>query len=166
MSIRVLFATLFILVFSVAHSQEKYVVDWDFTGQSFEAFVLKAESQYPVKFFYNREWVKDLTLGSYGEKRLLNEILDTLFKGESINYYALESGNIILTKYFAIKILKDKQVENLNYIPGMDYSQDEGLKSNGGNLVVDIGNPAERNRTGHVTISGYIENQEKESVAG
>ncbi len=167
MSIRALFAALFIFVFSVVHSQEKYVVDWDFTGQSFEAFVLKAESRYHVKFFYNREWVKDLTLGSYGEKRLLNEILDTLFIGESINYYSLESGNIILTKYFAVKILKDRQVENRNYIPGIDYSQDEGVKSNGGNLVVDIGNPAEKNRTGNVTISGYITNQEtKESVAG
>ena len=113
----------------MAHSQEKYVVDWDFTGQSFEDFVLKAESRYPVRFFYNKEWVKNLTLGSYGEKRMLNEILDTLFKGESIYYYALESGNIILTKYFAIKTVKESQAENQSYIPGMDYSEDEAVKS-------------------------------------
>jgi hypothetical protein len=106
MSIRVLFAAVFFSIFPVVYSQEKYVVDWDFAGQSFEAFVLKAESRYPIRFFYNEEWIKNLTLGSYGDKRMVNEILDTLFKGESIYYYAGETGNIILTKNFAIKTVK------------------------------------------------------------
>ena len=48
----------------------------------------------------------------------------------------------------------------------MDYSEDRGTKSTGGNLVVDIGNPADRNKSGNVTISGYITNQDtKEPVA-
>jgi len=167
MSLKVLFASVLILIFTVAHSQEKYVIDWDFTGQSFEDFVLQAEQRHPVRFFYNKEWVKNLTLGSYGEKRMLSEILDTLFKGESIYYYALESGNIILTRYFAIKTVEDRQSENQSFIPGMDYSENEAVKSSVGNLVVEIGNPADRGKQGNVTISGYITNQvTKETVAG
>jgi hypothetical protein len=167
MNIRFFFAVAFLSISAVVTSQEKYVIDWDFTGQSFEAFVVKTESLYPVKFFYNGEWVKNLTLGSYGDKRILNEILDTLFKGESIYYYTAGTGNIILTKYFAIKTLKEEQVENRSYIPGADFSESGVTKIAGGNLVVDIGNPADRNKPGNVTISGNITNQDtKENVAG
>jgi hypothetical protein len=167
MTIRAFTAAVFFLISPVVHSQERYEIDWDYTDQSFEAFVLKAESRYLVKFFYNEEWIKDLTLGRYGDKRMLNEILDTLFKGKSIYYYANETGNIILTKYFAIKTVKEKPVENQSYIPGIDYSENGGAKITGGNLVVDIGNPADRNKPGNVSISGYITNQDtKETVAG
>jgi len=167
MSTRVFFAAVLFLTFSVVHSQEKYVIDWDFNGQSFKDFVLKAESQYPVKFFYNEEWIQNLTLGSYGDRRLLNEILDTLFKGNSIYYYTSKSGNIILTKNFAIKTIEKKVVDNRSYIPGIDYSEKGDLNSTGGNLVVDIGNPADRNKPGNVTISGIITNRDtKETVAG
>jgi hypothetical protein len=155
------------LMSPMVRSQERYVIDWDYTGQSFEAFVLKAESQFPVKFFYNDEWITNLTLGSYADKRILNEILDTLFQGKSIYYYTAGTGNIILTKYLAIKSIKEKPSENLSYIPGIDYSDDRGAMITGGNLVVDIGNPADRNKPGNVTISGYIINQDtKEPVAG
>jgi hypothetical protein len=167
MSIRAFFAAVLFLIFPVVNSQEKYVIDWNFTGQSFEDFVLKAESQYPVKFFYNEEWVKNLTLSSYGDRPMLNEILDTLFKGNSIYYYIGKTGNIILTKNFAIKTVEEKSVDNRSYVPGMDYSDDGEVNSAVGNLVVDIGNPADRNKPGNVTISGNITNRDtKETVAG
>jgi hypothetical protein len=165
--IRALIITALFLISPVIQSQVKYEINWDYAGQSFDSFVLKAESQYPVKFFYKEEWVKNLILGSYGEKRIMNEILDTLFREKSIHYYASEKGNIYLTKYLAIKSIKDNPVKNMSYIPGMDYSDETGTKSTAGNLVFDIGNPAERNKAGNVTISGYITNLEsKESVPG
>ncbi len=167
MRYRAFIAAFCILISTAIHSQEEYIIDWDFTGQSFEAFVLKVESRYPVRFFYDEEWVSELTLGSYGGKRLLNEILDTLFEGKSIYWYVTKSGNIILTKYFAIKTVKELPADGRNYIPGIDYSEDRGAKSIGANLVVDVGNPADGNKSGNVTISGYITNQDtKEPVAG
>jgi CarboxypepD_reg-like domain/TonB-dependent Receptor Plug Domain len=167
MSTRVFFAVVLFLTFSVVHSQEKYIIDWDFTGQSFKDFVLKAESRYPIKFFYNEEWIQNLTLGSYGDRRMLNEILDTLFRGDSIYYYIRKSGNIILTKNFAIKTLEEKEVDNRSYIPGIDYSDNGDVNGIGENLVVDIGNPSDRNKPGNVTISGNITNHDtKETVAG
>jgi hypothetical protein len=165
--LRALIATLLFILSPQVYAQENYLIDWDFTGQSFEAFFQKVESKYPVKFFYNTEWIKNLNLGSYGDKHLMNEILDTLFNGKSIYYYANKSGNIILTKYFAIKTGKEKSTETKSYIPGIDYSDTEGVKSAVSNLVIDIGNIADRNKPGNVTISGYIKNQDtKEALAG
>jgi len=167
MRLRAFIASVVFLISPVVCPQENIVIDWDFTGQSFESFILKTESRYPVKFFYNEEWIRDITLGNYGDKRMLNEILDTLFAGKSIYWYNPEKGNIVLTKFFAIKISKGKPAEDLRYLPGKDYSEDRGAKSTGENLVVDIGNPADRNKSGNAMISGYITNQDtKEPVAG
>lgn len=167
MKIRAFFAAVLFLIFSVAHSQEEFVIDWDIEGQSFGDFVLKAESRFPVRFFYNDEWVKSLKLGRYGDRPVLKEVLDTLFNGNSIYYYANKSGNIILTKGFVIKTLEGKMAASSSYIPGIDYSENREINSSGGNLVVDIGNPADLNRPGDVTISGNITNHDtKEPVAG
>jgi hypothetical protein len=167
MRIRAFFTAVLLLILPVVHAQEEFVIDWDFNGQSFEDFVLKAESRFPVKFFYNDEWVKSLTLGRYGDSLVLNEVLDTLFNGNSIYYYTSKSGNIILTKGFAIKTAEVKMAGSSSYIPEMDYSENGEINSAGGNLVVDIGNPADRNRPGNVIISGNIINRDtKEPVAG
>ena len=91
-------AAAFILFSQALCSQEKYVIDWDYEGQSFEAFAMKTESRYPVRFFYNKEWITGFTLGSYGGKLMLNEVLDKFFEGKSIFWYGIETGNIILTK--------------------------------------------------------------------
>ena len=66
MIFRAYIAAALILISHAVYSQEKYVIDWDYAGQSFEDFVLKTESRYPVRFFYNEEWISGLTLGSYG----------------------------------------------------------------------------------------------------
>ncbi len=66
MRIKEILSSVFLLLFPVVMSQEKYIIDWDYKGQSFEAFVLQAESVYPVRFYYNAGWIRDLSLGSYG----------------------------------------------------------------------------------------------------
>ncbi len=167
MKIRAFFAAVLFLIFPVAHSQEEFVIDWDIDGQSFGDFVLKAEARFPVRFFYNDEWVKSLKLVRYGDRPVLKAVLDTLFNGNSIYYYTGKSGNIILTKGFAIKTAEEKMAGSSSYIPGIDYSENEEKNSRGGNLVVDIGNPSGRNKPGNVTISGNITNRDtKEPVVG
>ena len=167
MTVRSIAAAVFIIMSPLIYSQESFRIDWDFTGQSFHDFVLKTESRYPVRFFYNDEWIRNLTLGIYGDKKMLNEILDTLFKPESIYWYTAGTGNIILSKNFAIKSVIEEPAEDQSYMPGMDYSEDMEVKSTASNIVVDIGNPADRNRPGDVTVSGYITNQDtKETIAG
>ena len=167
MTFRANIAAVLLLMSHALYSQDAFVIDWDFTGQSFKDFVLKTESQYPVRFFFNDEWVSDLTLGSYSGKRILNEILDTLFDGKSIYWYGIEAGNIILTKPYAIKQIKEKQADELSFMPGIDYSENREAKITGENLVTDIGNPSDKDKPGKVTLSGYIIDKEsREPVAG
>ncbi|MGQ9619854.1 MAG: TonB-dependent receptor [Bacteroidales bacterium] len=147
--------------------QEKYRVDWNYEGQSLAEFIQKAESQFQVKFYYREDWIKGITLGRYEKKKYLNEILDTLLSSQSIYCYFDESENIIFTRYFAIKPLKEKETEGLAYIPGLEYEKGEEQKLTGGNIVVDIGSPADKDKPGMVTISGYITDQNtREPVAG
>jgi len=153
-----------LLLITPAFSQENYRIDWDYSGDSFNEFVKKAEASLPVKFFYRDEWINDIRLGNYGGIYLLTEILDTLFSGRQIYYYPDESGRIILTKGFAIKHEEDRQVKEVNYIPGLDYADATQPGIPAGNIVVNVGNPSERNLPGLVTISGYIRNQDTREV--
>jgi hypothetical protein len=157
----------FILISLTIRPQDNFVVDWDYTGNSFIDFIIETESRFNLRFFYNDEWVNDLVLGSYGKKITLNEILDTLFSGKSIYYYPSGTGNIILTRFLSIKQLKEKPAGSLNYIPGMDYMQDKSPERASGNIVINIGNPSDKNIRSNITLSGYISNQDtKEAVAG
>ncbi len=167
MRFRNLILIAFFLIFYNASAQQNYLVDWNYEGQSFYDFILKAESKFPVKFFFREEWLKGITLSRYENKRYLNEILDTLLNGQGLFHYSDESGNIILTKYFAIKPLIEEKAAGESYIPGLEYEEEDETKGAGGNIVIDLGNPADRDKPGIVTISGYITDQHtREPVAG
>jgi hypothetical protein len=165
MKSHVILVLLILLISPVARSQEKYVVGWEYYGQSFQDFVARSESEFHVRFFYNEEWTKNIRLGNYGGKRFLNEILDTLYKGTSIYWYNAGPGNIMLTKDFAIKPLREAQNGKTIYVPGMDNSTGSRPATGSGNLVADIGNPSDAGKAGNATITGYVTNQ-GEALAG
>jgi hypothetical protein len=167
MRIRHVFLLIFISISHFAKSQTDFKIDWNFTGQTFEEFAKKAETEYNLRFFYNEDWIKDIKLDNYGQENTLTGILDSLFRNKNIYYYINGSDNVILTKNFAIKPARVKKVENQSYIPGIDYNEVDENKNSSGNIVIDVGNPADRNKTGNVTISGYIKNRDtKEVVPG
>lgn len=167
MSSRILISTFFLIMWMGLYSQESYPVDWDYNGLSFEEFVKRVEIQYPVRFFYESSWVKDIVLGDYTGKRMLGEILDTVCASGGLHYYLPGFGMIILTKEFEVKVLNAKTSEAGNYIPGIDYSEGDKIKGAEGNVVVDIGNPSEKGQPGNVQLSGYITSRDtKEPLAG
>jgi hypothetical protein len=148
-------------------SQEKYPVTWEYKGLDFNEFVRKSENLFPVKFFYNEEWIKNIKLGSYRGNLTLTDVLDSLFRGTSIFYIMDDSRNILLTKDFAVKVSEQKAEGNQKYVPGIDYTGPTEVNQTTGNLVVEIGNPSDRNKSGNVIVSGYITNTDtKEAVAG
>jgi len=162
----ILAAIVFLSISSLVSGQKDYIIDWVYSGQSFVSFVHSAESRYPVRFFYQDEWITDITLGNYGDHKTMAQVLDTLFSSRSIFWYGISGGNIILTRPYAVKTGREERETGSEYIPGTDYTGDNEL-SVSGNLTVDIGNPSERDLPGNVTLSGYITNTgTKESVAG
>lgn len=164
MKIRSFIACVILLTATPAFSQENYRIDWEYRGNSFEEFVMQVETAYPVRFFYRDEWISNLTPGNYGNKQFLFEILDTLFSGRQIHYYHEKPDRIILTRYYAIKLDGDIPVEELNYIPGLDYSEVAESGAPAGNIVIDLGKASDRDLPGRVTISGYIRNQDTREV--
>ena len=85
-------------------AQDQYKLSLNCKDISFIDFVTKVENILPVKFYYKKEWVKDMKLGDYPDCVTLSCVLDNLLKGTSLYYYFDDLGNIILTKNYAVKV--------------------------------------------------------------
>jgi len=158
-----------ILLFTLfTYGQENdYRVTWNYDGQTFNEFVIKAESLLNVKFFFKEEWINDIRLRKYDNVQTLFGLLDNLFQGRKIYYSTDKAGNIILTKDFKVKNLLTGSSETDKYIPKTDYSNQDNQQKITENMSVEIGNPAEKNRSGNVVISGYVKSKDsKEPVIG
>ena len=161
-----------LLIFSLFFStylraQDKYLITWDYQNLTFKEFVLKAQSNLKVKFFYKDEWVDDLKFGDYGQNRTLPELLNNLIQGKSLYYYIDESGNVVLTKNYEVKVSDTPLKEESNFIPPTEYTETSEDKKLSGNTIIEIGNSADKNIPGNVNISGYITNKDtKEPIAG
>jgi hypothetical protein len=149
--------------------QEKYKISPDFKDISFKEFVNRTERVLPVKFFYKDAWVKDLKLADYPDCTTLSCILDHLFKGTSLHYLIEVSGNIVITNTYSIKVSDiqiDKEKEN-TFLSPTEFAGSAETQETEGNAFLEIGNPAEKNKPGTVTLSGYITNKDtKDPVPG
>ena len=158
---------LFISLSGAVKAQGNYELSFDFNGLTFKEFAARTEKLLPVKFFYRDEWIRDLKLGDYSECSDLKCILDNVFKGTTLNYIIEESGNIVLTDNYAVRINNTRVEKNSKFLPPSDYSSPSDNQKIAGNGVVSVGNPAEKNRTGNVTLSGYIYDKDtREPVSG
>ena len=165
--IHILVLLLFLFFSLNLAAQERYPLSSEFKNLSFEDFVTRVESILPVKFFYLDDWVKDLKVKDYAGCTSLQCIMDSLLRSTTLYYYIDETGNVVLTSEYAVKI-SDKQAEtNSKYLPPTDYSDSAGNQKTSVNTSVEIGNPAEKFKSGNVVVSGYISNKDtKEPVSG
>lgn len=148
-------------------AQEKYQISGDYKDLSFKEFVTRTESFFAVNFFYKDEWVNDLKLSDYPGCMTLTCVMENLLRGTSLYYYIDDSGNIVITRNYAVKISNAPIEKENNFIPPTDYPDSGENQQMTGNAFVEVGNPAERYRPGKVIISGYITNRDtKEPVAG
>ena len=157
---------LMFLTFSLK-AQEKYKISGNFKDLQFKDFVARVENIFAVKFFYKDEWVKDLKVGDYPDCNTLSCVMDNLFKGTSLYYFIEESGNIVITDNYAVKIRNNPAEGNDKFLPPTDYTNISESQLIAGNATVEIGNPAEKNNPGNAVISGYVTNKDtKEPVSG
>jgi hypothetical protein len=167
MKSKIHFLILTLFLASNLRAQEDYKISWDYKDLSFKEFVLKTESTLPVKFFYKDDWISDLKLSSYGDCKTLSCILGNLFRGTVLHFYIDDSGNIVITRNFAIKILDIPSQKEVNYIPPTVIVTSIKGQETEENKTVYIGNSADRNTSGNVIISGYITNKAtNEPIAG
>lgn len=167
MKIKILILAILVQLSFQLRAQEKYQVTWNYGGQSFIDFISKAEDSFKVKFFFRKEWVEDLILDDYQGVNDLEGVLDNLFRGRPLYYFIDEDGRVVITRNFAVRISDEKATDNgMSYIPPTEYFDNRSSRQSG-STYVELGNPAERNNPGNVSISGYIINKDtKEPIAG
>jgi hypothetical protein len=148
-------------------AQEKYKITRTYKDLSFKEFVSMTEKEFSVRYFYKDEWVNDLRLSNYPDCTTLSCILGNLFKGTSLYYYIDETGKIVITKSYALKDSNVPVEKDNKFIPPTDYESLEENQQLTEIKIVEIGNPADRNKPGNVFVSGYITNSDtKEPIAG
>jgi hypothetical protein len=152
-----------IILFSLSgllKGQEKYSITFDYRDLTFDEFVIKAENQTGVRFFYKPEWVSGLRFSLYKGCTSLNCVLDSLFRKASLNYIIDEAGRVIITGKYKVKILDAPQETAYDMVPltmFINSTRDQGSEDI---KTITIGNVSEKNRTGNVSISGYILNRD------
>jgi hypothetical protein len=167
MKLRIPLLVLLLLLSQMLRAQDAMKITWDYKNLSFKEFVSRAETTLNIKFFFKDDWVKELRPGDYPGETLLTALLDNLFRDKSLFYFIDESGNVIITKDFAVKVSETPKSGDQNFIAPTEYYESQDKQKLAGNLFIDIGNPADRYKSGNVTISGYITNRDsKEPVAG
>ncbi len=166
MKVRYLFLLSLLFLVPDLEAQEQYMLSESYSNLSFYDFVIKAEKSFDIKFFYRKDWVKDLKVGDYPQCTTLSCLLTNLFQGTSLHFLIEESGNIVITNNYAIKVTSVPVEKDAVFLPPTDYlSSEETLQT--GNTYVEVGNPAEKNNPGDVIVSGYITNKDtKEPVSG
>ena len=109
---------LFFLAFSLnLDAQDKYKMKGNFRDLPFKDFVAKAESIFAVKFFYMDEWVKGLKASVYSDSTSISGILNNFFKGTSLYYLIEESGHIVITNNYALKVSEITEEKDTAFLP-------------------------------------------------
>ncbi|OFX40515.1 MAG: hypothetical protein A2X05_03010 [Bacteroidetes bacterium GWE2_41_25] len=163
----VFIVSLWFIIISVG-AQEQIRVSWTTRDMTFEEFISDAEELYGVRFFYSDEWTKNISPSIMEGNYTLSELLVKALSGTSVYYYIDDKNNVILTLNFAIRdTRKPAVIDESRFVPSMDYSNDQDDSKFTGNLFVDIGNPADRNKPGGVAVTGYITDRDtKQPVSG
>ena len=148
--------------------QDKYSTTWNYGKQSFIEFAMSAEKSLGLKFYFRNEWISDLKIADYQGVKTLTEILDFTFRNQSLYYFIDDAGNVVITKNFAVRTSSvQTEGEKTNFIPPTEYSDNGEDESRAESTFVELGNPADRNNPGKVTVSGYITNKDtKEPIPG
>ena len=106
-------------------AQKDIQISWNYEGLSFKDFASKAETFNHLSFFYRDEWVSDLKMGPFQGPVLLSELLTNLFNGKSLYFFMDESGNVIVTKNFAIKTPGLTETKDKKFIPPTEYYESQ-----------------------------------------
>jgi outer membrane receptor for ferrienterochelin and colicin len=157
---------MFILPVSTGQNSD-YKIFWKYEGQSFKEFADSAESHYKISFYYKSEWINNIRIGKYKESIGLSDLLGKTFNGTRIYYFIDDKGNIILSRDYKIKTTESVIIKGESYIPGANYTKQSGEQKTVENLLIEIGNPSERSKSGNVVITGYVKSKDtKEPVTG
>jgi hypothetical protein len=166
MKLKLSFLLFSLFLTNLIYSQEYDKIDWDYKGMTFNQFILKAEANLNLRFFFKEDWVKDLRPGDYPDLNSLTTILDSLFKDRSLYYFIDKPGYVVITKDFSVRSSEPKTKGN-NISDSDEYLKELIQQNVSEHISVTIGSLSDRNKPGNVTVTGYInEKDTRESLSG
>ena len=87
---------------SLSGQEKEVIIDRDYEGLSWNAFVNKVESAYPLHFYYDSITTQDISINLLTDSMSLSRVLDFNLNPLSISYSIDNQGNIFVTKGFRI----------------------------------------------------------------
>ena len=166
MKIKIYITAVVLLSANLLLAQTDIKITWNYDGITFNQFILKAEEQSGVRFFFRDDWVKDLRPDNYPGCTSVFVLFDKLFKAKNLYYFQNANRDIIITKNFEIEHINKPEAEKEIY-QQEEYSYEKEKQKVTESLFIDIGNPAEKDLPGNVNISGnIIQNDTRESLSG
>ncbi|MCU0378113.1 MAG: TonB-dependent receptor [Bacteroidales bacterium] len=150
-----------------AAQKPDYKITWDYAGLKFSDFAERVEQETPLRFYFRDDWVSGLVIPDAGENPLLTVVLNYSFAGQGIYYFIDDKGNIVITKDIMIRLTGSEKATDDKYLAPDDKEEDSEQTVMTGNLLYEIGNPSEKERSGNVSLTGYIKDESsKEPLAG
>ncbi|HYC86637.1 MAG TPA: TonB-dependent receptor [Chryseosolibacter sp.] len=128
-------------------------VDGSAAGQPLITFFNKLEQQYPVKFYYLDEWLRNIAVDESANGRTVQQVLDDLFLGTALGYIELNRHTIIVVKDPTQELRRNKVIQS---------AKTEGKQIRKINIGEDTGGSRQR-----VVVSGVVvDKRTKEPLAG
>jgi hypothetical protein len=163
---RFLFFLIALLFGSVLNAQVDPKITWNYDGLTFKQFISAAEERTGIRFFFKDDWVQDLQPGDYPGTTSLADLFEKMFRGKFLYYYQDSNGDFIITKNSEIEHVDKISTDKNSYVLE-EYSLDQEKQKTTESIHVDIGNPAEKDLSGKVNITGYIiDSDSRESLSG
>ncbi len=164
MKIKLFVASFALLIANLLSAQDDIEITWNYNDLNFKQFVAVAEDRTGVRFFFRDDWVEDLHPGDYPGQTSLYDLFTAMFESKFLYFFRNEEGDVIITKDFEVERFA---VSEKKFFTLEEYSYEEEKQKTIENLYSEIGNPADRNSSGNVDISGYIiESDTRESLSG
>ncbi len=157
-----------ISISGIINGQDKtYPVTWDYRGQSFKEFVVRAENTHDLRFFYRDEWFTNKPVTDYGDSLTISRLLDNYLRGAGIYYLINNHGDVILTKGYMVRLPQSGAPDDARYLPSEILNESRTDKQDETSMFIDVGNPADRYKPGNATITGWVRTETTgEPVAG
>ncbi len=100
---RIVFIILLIAGFVLQSVAQKSTVNIDADNLPFEKIITELEQQTGVHFFYNPEWLENLTFSIHAENQTLDVVLDKICKLGNLSYVFVDETKIVFARSYRIK---------------------------------------------------------------
>ncbi len=143
-------------------------ISGSFQQTPLKSFISELELKYPVKFFYDDEYIDNIYISGVFEELPLKECLQSIFEKKQVNFYISGNNHVVIYQGFPLSDLFpiDNPVDAEEKIKTSDkkLSREDLLQLQ--YQIINIGIPG-KNAAKTATLSGHLKNFESgEPIAG